>query len=58
MECDHEKKLGCCGRCECKCKCYQCQYCEQRAPQRKWKKDVCPNCGGVYDCILAQEGDD
>lgn len=53
-----ETKLECCGKSEAACKCYQCQFCEKRSPQAQWKKDVCPKCGGVYDCILAQEGDD
>lgn len=39
---------------------YRCQFCEKDSPKKDWKGggDICPLCGGKYDCILAQEGDD
>jgi len=58
VKCAHESKLKCCQKCDTCCECYQCQYCEKRSPQAQWKKNACPKCGGVYDYILAQEGDD
>lgn len=37
---------------------YRCQYCEAVTPKTDWQGDKCPICGGVYNAILAQEGDD
>jgi hypothetical protein len=41
-------------------KTYRCQFCEIESPTKEWRKNNsnCPNCGRVYDAILAQEGDD
>lgn len=36
----------------------RCQFCEKDSPAKSWKGDKCPKCGGKYDAILAQEGDD
>jgi predicted RNA-binding Zn-ribbon protein involved in translation (DUF1610 family) len=37
---------------------YRCQFCAKESPASSWKDNKCPSCGGAYDCILAQEGDD
>lgn len=37
---------------------YRCQFCEKFSNKKNWKDNACPNCGGKYDPILAQEGDD